>query len=216
MLPRLRHAGASAVSVRRPARWRSADPVSAIPGDGPGYSLIPDSAIFWSPAQHSNLPEASRKRTLTADGSGSSAAAAARQLYDRRMRFLLGVLMAIPLMGQSYDVVIVNGRVLDPATNLDAVRNIGVRAGKIATISASPLEGRTRIDAKGLVVTPGFIDMHSHGQTPENYRFKARDGVTTALEMEVGVSPVTAWYRAREGKALINFGASSGELPARM
>ena len=119
-------------------------------------------------------------------------------------------------MGQTYDLVIANGRVLDPATNLDAVRNIGVRDGKIAAITAAPLDGRTRIDAKGLTVTPGFIDMHSHGQTPENYRFKARDGVTTALEMEVGVSPVTAWYGAREGKALINFGASSGELPARM
>ena len=66
------------------------------------------------------------------------------------------------------------------------------------------------------MVAPGFIDLHSHGQTPENYRFKARDGVTTALEMEVGVSPVAAWYREREGKALINFGATSGELPARM
>ena len=65
-------------------------------------------------------------------------------------------------------------------------------------------------------MAPGFIDLHSHGQTPENYRFKAMDGVTTALELEVGVSPVPAWYAAREGKALINFGASSGHLPARM
>jgi dihydroorotase len=72
------------------------------------------------------------------------------------------------------------------------------------------------IDATGLVVAPGFIDLHSHGQTPENYRFKARDGVTTALEMEVGVSPVAPWYAAREGKALINFGATSGHIPARM
>ena len=136
--------------------------------------------------------------------------------YDRRMRFLLSLVMAIPLTGQTYDVVIANGRVLDPATNLDGVRNIGVENGKIAAISAAPLEGRTRIDAKGLIVAPGFIDLHSHGQTPEAYRFKARDGVTTALEMEVGVSPVAAWYAARRGKALINFGATSGELPARM
>lgn len=132
------------------------------------------------------------------------------------MRLLLCFVMVLPLMGQSYDVVIANGRVLDPATNLDAVRYVGIRAGKIAAVSASPIAGRTTIDAKGLVVAPGFIDLHSHGQTPENYRFKAKDGVTTALEMEVGVSPVAAWYRAREGKALINFGATSGELPARM
>ena len=66
------------------------------------------------------------------------------------------------------------------------------------------------------MVTAGFIDLHSHGQTPENYNFKARDGVTTALEMEVGVNPVAAWYAAREGRSLVNFGATSGHIPARM
>jgi dihydroorotase len=117
---------------------------------------------------------------------------------------------------QQFDVVIANGRVMDPASGLDAVRSIGIRAGKIAAVSPQALSGRTMLDAKGLVISPGFIDLHSHGQTPENYRFKAMDGVTTALEMEVGVSPVPAWYAAREGKALINFGANSGHLPARM
>jgi N-acyl-D-aspartate/D-glutamate deacylase len=67
-----------------------------------------------------------------------------------------------------------------------------------------------------LVVAPGFIDLHSHGQTPRNYTFKAMDGVTTALELEVGVSPVRRWYEDRKGKALINFGASVGHMPARM
>jgi N-acyl-D-aspartate/D-glutamate deacylase len=132
------------------------------------------------------------------------------------MRLLLWLLLPAAVLAQPYDLVVANGRVLDPATNLDAVRQIGVRGGKVAAISAAPLAGQTVIDAKGLVVAPGFIDLHSHGQTPENYRFKARDGVTTALEMEVGVSPVAAWYRQREGKALINFGATAGELPARM
>jgi dihydroorotase len=106
--------------------------------------------------------------------------------------------------------------VVDPASGLDAVRYIGIEGSKIAAISETPLQGRTVIDVGGLVVAPGFIDLHSHGQTPENYRFKARDGVTTALELEVGVSPVPEWYRAREGKALINFGATSGHIPARM
>jgi dihydroorotase len=129
----------------------------------------------------------------------------------------MAVLMLSTLSAaQDFDVVIANGRVMDPASGLDAVRNVGIRAGKIAAISVEPLRGHTVLDAKALVVTPGFIDLHSHGQTPENYRYKAMDGVTTALEMEVGVSPVPAWYAAREGKALINFGATSGQLPARM
>src|SRR5580693_4100633 len=124
--------------------------------------------------------------------------------------------LAASLGAQPYDVVLANGRVMDPETNLDAVRNVGIRGGKIAAVSASAMEGRTVLDAKGLVVTAGFIDLHSHGQTPENYGFKARDGVTTALEMEVGVNPVSAWYAAREGKARVNFGATSGHIPAAM
>ncbi len=120
------------------------------------------------------------------------------------------------LHAQTYDLVIRNGRVIDPESRLDARRTVAVQGGKIAAISESPLEGRVVIDAAGLVVSPGFIDLHSHGQTPENYRYKARDGVTTALEMEVGVNPVAPWYAAREGKAIVNFGATSGHIPARM
>ena len=109
------------------------------------------------------------------------------------------------LFAQQYDLVLSGGRVMDPETNLDAIRNIGVTGNRIAAISTAPLRGRDVIDAKGLVVAPGFIDLHSHGQTPENYRLKAYDGVTTALELEIGVAPIPAWYASREGKALINF-----------
>ena len=125
-------------------------------------------------------------------------------------------MLAAPLAAQRYDIVLANGRVMDPETNLDAIRNVGIRAGKIAAVSETPLEGHMVVDVKGMVVTAGFIDLHSHGQDAENYHFKARDGVTTALEMEVGVNPVEAWYAAREGKALINFGATSGHIPAAM
>src|SRR5512133_3476364 len=136
---------------------------------------------------------------------------ARKRAYDGCMRTVLVLaLSACALGAQDFDVVIANGRVMDPATNLDAVRQVGIRAGKIAAVSAAALRGKTTIDAKGLVVAPGVIDLHSHGQTPENYRFKARDGVTTALEMEVGVSPVAAWYRERDGRALINYGATVG------
>ena len=115
-----------------------------------------------------------------------------------------------------FDIVLANGRVMDPESNLDAVRHIGIRAGKIAAISARPLRGRTVVDVKGLVVAAGFIDLHAHGQDDENYRYKARDGVTTALEMEVGVSPVAAWYAQRDGNSLINFGATVGHIPVKM
>src|SRR6202171_6005728 len=117
---------------------------------------------------------------------------------------------------ETYDVVIANGRVMDPESGLDAVRNVGIRSGKIATISSGPLEGKQTIEARGLVVAPGFIDLHQHGQDAENYAVKAADGVTTALELEVGVADVDRWYGEREGQALINFGASAGHIPVRM
>jgi N-acyl-D-aspartate/D-glutamate deacylase len=129
---------------------------------------------------------------------------------------LFYVLLAMAAQGQQYDIVLAHGRVLDPASGLDAVRYVGIRGATIGAVSETPLAGRTVLDASGLVVAPGFIDLHSHGQTPENYRFKARDGVTTALEMEVGVAPVPEWYGARQGRALVNFGATSGHIPARM
>jgi N-acyl-D-aspartate/D-glutamate deacylase len=115
-----------------------------------------------------------------------------------------------------YDLVIADGRVIDPESGLDATRSIGIKNGKITAVSASPLRAPTTIDARGLVVSPGFIDLHSHGQTDENYRYKAMDGVTTALEMEVGTGDVKAWYAERQGKSRINFGATVGHLPARM
>src|ERR1044072_2300248 len=92
----------------------------------------------------------------------------------------------------SYDLVILNGRVIDPESRTDAVRNLGISNGTIKEISTNKLTGRTVIDARGLVVSPGFIDLHQHGQDDENYRFKAMDGVTSALELEVGTGDVDA------------------------
>jgi N-acyl-D-aspartate/D-glutamate deacylase len=90
-----------------------------------------------------------------------------------------------------YDLVILNGRVIDPETRTDAVRNLGISNGTIKVITTDKLAGRNLIDARGLVVSPGFIDLHQHGQDDENYRFKAMDGVTTALELEVGTGDVS-------------------------
>jgi N-acyl-D-aspartate/D-glutamate deacylase len=117
---------------------------------------------------------------------------------------------------ESYDLAILNGHVMDPESGLDAIRNVGIRAGKIAAISATTLSAKSTIDAKGLVVAPGFIDLHEHGQEPRNYQFQARDGVTTSLELEAGTDDIDRWYAAREGKSLINFGVSIGHIPVRM
>jgi N-acyl-D-aspartate/D-glutamate deacylase len=119
-------------------------------------------------------------------------------------------------MADEYDVVIRGGRVVDPESGLDAVRDIGIEGGRIAAVSATPLEGRITIDATGLVVAPGFIDLHYHGQDAANYRYAALDGVTTALELEIGTADVAAWYAARAGGQLINYGVSAGHPPVRM
>ncbi|HJP92141.1 MAG TPA: amidohydrolase family protein [Pyrinomonadaceae bacterium] len=116
----------------------------------------------------------------------------------------------------AYDLVILNGRVIDPESRTDSIRNLGISNGAIKAITTQKLVGRAVIDAHGLVVSPGFIDLHQHGQDDENYRFKAMDGVTTALELEVGTGDVDAWYAQREQKSLINYGVSAGHLAARM
>src|SRR5213082_1816915 len=115
-----------------------------------------------------------------------------------------------------YDRVILGGHVMDPASRLAAVRNIGLTGGRIAIITTHAIRGRDTVDARGLVVAPGFIDLHAHGQTPETYRFYSLDGVTTALELELGTSDVAAWYRERSAGERINYGVSIGHIKVRM
>jgi len=129
---------------------------------------------------------------------------------------VIGLLLALQLGTPVYDRVVLGGNVMDPASQLDAVRNIGLVDGRIAVIATHAIRGRDTVDAHGLVVAPGFIDLHAHGQTPETYRFYALDGVTTALELELGTSDVPAWYAERSAGERINYGVSIGHIKVRM
>lgn len=130
---------------------------------------------------------------------------------------MLANLFAAPVRADSFDIVIAGGRVVDPESGLDAVRSVAIDGGKIVAISAGPLEGRQTIDATGLIVSPGFIDMHAHGQDILGARMQALDGVTTGLDLEAGMLPVQDYYDrvGREGRP-INYGASVNWANARI
>ena len=106
----------------------------------------------------------------------------------RKLILFLAIIVATAAVAQKYDLVIEGGRVMDPESGLDAVRNVGIANGKVARISTDPLAGIRVLGAKGLIVAPGFIDLHQHGQDNDSGRVKAFDGVTTALELEIGVA----------------------------
>jgi len=107
-----------------------------------------------------------------------------------------------------FDIVLKGGRVIDPETGLDAITNVGITDHRIVEISSEDLVGNEVIDASGLVVAPGFIDLHAHGRTNREQEYQVHDGVTTALELEAGIEFLKLWYQSRKGKALINYGAS--------
>src|SRR5580704_12155512 len=141
-------------------------------------------------------------------------------LYGATMRklffFLCLLVFAITTVAaQQYDLVIEGGRVIDPETGLDGVRNVGGREGKIVRVSTEVLSGRRVVHAGGLVVSPGFIDLHQHGQDMASQRVKALDGVTTALELEIGVPDVAQFLKAKEGHSLIHYGTSASHVAAR-
>src|SRR5688572_22260719 len=136
------------------------------------------------------------------------------------MRRIAPLTLLVTLVGcgepASYDLVVANGRVMDPESGLDAVRHIGITGDSIAVISETPLQGTRVIDAANHVVAPGFIDLHEHGQQEDSYRMMVRDGVTSALELEVGTGDIAKFYDDRKIGQLVNFGASIGHIPARM
>lgn len=142
-----------------------------------------------------------------------------RARRGRGAALVVGVLLAACGSGGDggpYDLVIANGRVMDPESGLDGVRHVGIRGDRIAALSDAPLEGARTIDAAGLVVAPGFVDLHSHSIGAGGDEWQVRDGVTTALELEEGAYPVAEWYAALDGASRVNYGVAAGHIPARV
>ena len=129
---------------------------------------------------------------------------------------ILLISLLLTQQAYSFDLVIANGVVMDPETNMKAIRYLGIRNGVIEEISKTQLKGKRTIDASDMIVAPGFIDLHQHAHNPLDYQFKVMDGVTTALELEVGVLDIDLWLKQRKGKTLIHYGASIGHMPVRM
>jgi len=130
---------------------------------------------------------------------------------------VLGLAAAPMAVAQEYDLVINNGRVMDPETKYDAISNVGIKDGLIAVITKKNIKGKDVIDAKGLVVAPGFIDGHQHCIEPYAYRLMLRDGRTTIMDLEIGAHgpKLNEWYKRREGNAQVNFGAAVAHEFAR-
>ena len=108
------------------------------------------------------------------------------------------------------NLVITGGRVVDPASGIDQLGDVALQDGRVAAVGTGLGTAERMIDATGLVVAPGFIDLHAHGQSIAADRMQAFDGVTTTLDLEAGVMPVGSWYKrqAAQGRVL-NYGAST-------
>src|SRR5699024_8324060 len=113
--------------------------------------------------------------------------------------------------------LIIGGRVVDPRNGVDDVLTIGIADGRIVHVGPETIPAERSIDAEGLVVSPGFIDLHSHAQNQVGHLLQAFDGVTTSLELECGATPLHHSLNAAEsaGRSL-NYGYSASWLLARM
>jgi len=136
-------------------------------------------------------------------------------------RVLAGLVIAAsaadgrPELAPTYDLVILHGRIMDPESGFDGVRAVAITGGLVRALGGAP-QGRDTIEAAGLVVAPGFIDLHQHAQSEAAYAVEATGGITSAFELEDGTGDVDHWYDARAGRAVINYGVAIGEGHARM
>lgn len=137
--------------------------------------------------------------------------------YSLGAAFASAILVTGLANAQDYDLVIANGRVMDPETLHDSIANVGILDGRIAEISKEPLTGAEVIDASGHIVAPGFIDTHFHWQQPMGYSLGLRDGLTSSMDIEEGCAGtiIAEWYEARAGITQANYGCASSHEQAR-
>lgn len=136
-----------------------------------------------------------------------------------KVQLLAALLLAAVFPAQAqdtYDLVILNGRVMDPETMLDAQLNVGVTDGRIAIITADDITGQRTIDAADHVVTAGFIDTHFHALDGLSLKMAARDGVTTGMDLEIGAIKIDDWYNAKEGAWPLNYGTGISHEGVRL
>lgn len=116
-----------------------------------------------------------------------------------------------------FDLIIRGGRTIDPETARDEICDVAIKDGLIVAVGDVGGSAERTIEAGGLIVTAGFVDLHGHGQSVPADRMQAFDGVTTSLELEIGVLPVARWYdeQAEAGRVL-NYGASAGWIFGRI
>ena len=130
---------------------------------------------------------------------------------------VVAAVMASTSQAEDYDLVINNGRVMDPETRYDEIANVGIRDGRIAIITQDMITGENVIDASGHVVAPGFIDTHWHYDRPWSNKLALRDGRTSVMDLEVGThgAHLEQWYLSRAGNNQVNYGQAVAHELAR-
>ena len=120
------------------------------------------------------------------------------------------VLISFPVFGRQPDIVIRNGRVMDPESGRDEMADVAISGGQIVTIGGTIERGKREIDASGLVVAPGFIDvLASVRPNIHSHTHKITDGVTTCFAMHGNVLDIKNYVRRFEvSGALVNYGAA--------